>query len=181
MEKRALKLLLICSILTFLVFSIIQCVSAANWVSDTLGEKNPLTSVIKFIGGESDNYQLFITWLAFFAVIFVASADIIQTFGFLSPMTAWITGFALAIVLSVTRTISMLALAMFGILSGLGAIAIIIIIGSAFFAAVVVHLGAGGFASWIARRQVMMKAARGETEALAGLETLRGVGRATTH
>ncbi len=180
MEKRGKQILL--GIILGLMFIQLAAPVSAGFFNFRIGNWDAGDALNRFFGTVNiENGQQFLIWLAIFVIILVASADILSTFTTFSDLTSWVIGFGLALITSVTGVTEALALTLFSAVAAWGAIAISLVIASGFAAAIVVHLAIGeGLAKWVMRRKIMMKAAKGEMEAEAGLRTLRGLGKATT-
>ena len=175
MEKRVAK---VCSLILMMGLFVLPLVSAEGFFTKNIGVGFPGDLLDTVFGlGQISTAQTFFIYLAIFLIIFVASSDILQTFTTFSPMVSWVIGFALAIIVAVSGATASLALFVFGAVAAFGAIAIAIVIGSGFFVALVVHLGLSGLSEWIQKRNIMMRAAKGEATAEAGLRTLKGVGK----
>jgi len=122
-------------------------------------------------------FQQFLIFLAIFAIIFVASSDILSTFTTFSPLTSWVIGFALAIIVAASGGLATATIAIFGLVAAFGALAIAAIIVSGFFVAFAVHWGISGLGEWIQKRNIMMKAGKGEALTVAGVKAMKDIGK----
>ncbi len=112
----------------------------------------PIITVI-LGNGATISWENLILYLAIFAILFFALADIVSLFSTFTETTSWVIGFGLAIIAGVTNIIEFIA-GVFAVTAGIGAIGISIIVISAVFAAVVLNLGIGGpLKKWRQARQ----------------------------
>jgi hypothetical protein len=174
MEKRVAKILM----LAFMVGLFVLPLVSAGFIREQLGSGwagNWIDSI--FGTAKIQSFQQFLIFLAVFLIIFVASADIISSFSGLSSSTSWIIGFALALIVSTSGGLAAFSMAIFGLVAGFGAVAIAIVIGSAFFVAIITHLGFSSLAEWIHKRNLMIKAGKGSAEAVEGLKAMKAIGK----
>ncbi|MEM2932782.1 MAG: hypothetical protein QW622_01035 [Candidatus Pacearchaeota archaeon] len=139
-----------------------------KWIADAFGYSALTTGA---------DWRFVTILVVIFFMLFFAFSDIIEAFTMFRKSTSYILGFGLAVIAALTKGILKLAHYIFGITAGLGALAVAIVIVTAFFAIVVIHLGMSQFAGWLAKRKYMMEAHRKGAEALAGLEIARQLGR----
>jgi len=132
-----------------------------------LGSSSPLT------------VEQFILHLAVFFILFFAFGEILALFSIFSTSTAWVISFFLSMIAGVSRVIPLIAALMAGT-AGLGAIGISIIILTAIFSAVTLHIGIGaGLRRWRLNRQVEIeglkaeKGTAGVTAAIKGLKDIK--------
>lgn len=146
-------------------------IQVTSWIS---------TLIQTVLGIDASNITLesLVLYLAIFAIVFFAISDIMEMFSTFSTTTAWVIGFALALIAGVLKVYPMIA-GFFGIAAGIGALGILIIIAGAIVAAVTLNLGIGGTVrKWRAQRQMEIeglkayKGGRRVTDAIAGLKEI---------
>lgn len=127
------------------------------------------------LGAEAiTSWENLILYLAIFIILFFAFSDIVNLFSTFTETTSWVIGFGLAIIAGVTKTISWIA-GIFAITAGIGAVGIAIIVCTAVFAAVVLHLGVRGpLQRWQKARQIEIDAFKSQSGFGKVTEFIRG-------
>jgi len=105
---------------------------------------------------ESD-IRLYIVALIIFVLIMFIISDIFNRFGFFkNQMTDYVIGFAIASIVALTGGIFWLTLRLMQLLSVFGVIAVVVILITAFLAALAIHSGIDRFAQWALQRRSHM-------------------------
>lgn len=104
-------------------------------------------------------YSPVVILLAIWMMLFITFGDILSTFGiFGNKLFAWVTAFLIAVI-SANLKIAVVTIAFFvGIFSIAGSAALILGLGTAFLAFVVVNWGASSWGPWLMRRRALMAA-----------------------
>ena len=118
-----------------------------------------------------------IVFLILFIMFFAAFSDIIRMFTLFSKTTSYILGFGLALITAMTRATFVLATLLFSVVGGLGIVAIVVAVATAFIVFLLIHVGSYKFLRWMIKRKYLMEAHRKGAEALAGLEVAKEIGK----
>ena len=120
-----------------------------------------------------------IVHIAILFIIVFGLGELINLFSMLSPAASWMIALGLGLIAGATEAIHTIAV-IAGLTAGLGALGMFVIIGSAIFAAIVIHVGAGRqLRQWVASRQIDMKSlemAKGAASVADTIKSLRKVG-----
>lgn len=137
-----------------------------------------LIETVLGISAASLTLESLVLYLAIFMIIFFAISDILEMFSTFSTTTAWIIGFALALIAGVSKVYLSIA-GFLGVAAGIGAFGIVIIIIGSVVAAVTMNVGVGStLRKWRMERQAEiegMKAYKGGRKVSDAITALKEV------
>ncbi|HTY44245.1 MAG TPA: hypothetical protein VMC80_03305 [Patescibacteria group bacterium] len=142
-----------------------------------------IANVMQYIFGTPISNEMtgLIITIAVWLMLLFSFGDIIATFSTFSPWVSWVIAVLITLVGANIGLVNRTVVVLTGIFVGLGALAVYFGLGVAFFAFIVVNLGAKKFQGWILRRKAMTIASKvkagGKTTA-ASISALQEVRRA---
>lgn len=156
-------------------------VGQGSWLS--IVGNGLLANVFQYIFGTpiSNEISGLIITIAVWLMLLFSFGDIIATFSTFSPWVSWVIATLITLVGANIGFINQIVVVLAGIFVGLGALAVYFGLGVAFFAFIVVNLGARRFSGWILRRKALMIAAKakaGGTETAGAIRGIREIGNA---
>ena len=145
-------------------------IAMPGWIAKTVN------AIIGPFDAGSITLEGLILRLAIFVIIFFGLGELVALFTTFSDATSYLISFGLALIAGVTKIINFVV-GLFGIVAGVGALGIALIIIGGLISAVTLNLGIGGWLRrWRMERQVEIEAMKSEkgtgrvTSAIAGLK-----------
>lgn len=124
--------------------------------------------------------------VAIWLLLFITFGDIIANFSTFGREVSWVSAFLIAIIAANLGWVINITVVCIGIFAGLGAIAVVLGLGAAFLAFLVVNgWFIGSLGPWVLRRRLFMQAEKNAFKTIAGarevegaITGLKGVGKA---
>lgn len=142
-----------------------------------------LANVFQYIFGSpiSSEVSGVIITIAVWLMLLFTFGDIIATFSSFSTWVSWVIAALMTLVGANIGFINQIIVVLTGVFVGLGAAAVYVGLGTAFFAFLVVNFGARRFQGWIMRRKAMTIASKikaGGEKTAGAISALKNVGEA---
>jgi len=119
-------------------------------------------------GVTSAKFSPVIITISIWLLLFVTFGDILATFGPFSTTVSWLTGFLLAVIAANLNFVVIMTTFFIGIVSFMGAAAVVAGVGLAFVTFFAVNFGITSFAPFMMRRKMMLATHKSSVKTLAG-------------